>query len=72
MGKREKDMKEFEKLKWQIHAESSLTQMFLDVILWKLFGRWVGYFAFISILGNLYTLLKSVIRLHKLDKDYFK
>lgn len=58
-----------EKLKWQIHAETSITQIMLWIILWKLFGGWVGYLSAVIIVGNIITLFKSV---NKLGKNYLK
>jgi hypothetical protein len=60
------------KLKWQIHAETSITQIMFWILFWKIFGGWVGYLAFVMILGNIFTWFKSIIRLIKIDKDYFK
>lgn len=58
-----------EKIKWQIHAETSITQIMLWIIVWKLFGGWVGYLAPVMIIGNIYTTLKSSL---KLGKYYFE
>lgn len=57
-----------DKLKWQIHSETSITQALMWIIMWKLFGGWVGYLAVILIAGNIYTLFKSSA---KLGKGYF-
>jgi len=62
-------MDKLEKLKWQIHLETSITQIMLWVILWRLFGGWLGYVAFVCILGNLVTLWQAA---GKVGKDYFK
>jgi len=56
-------------LKWQIHSETAMTQIMLWIILWKLFGGWVGYLAILFIVGNIITLVKSTLRM---DKNYFK
>lgn len=58
-----------EKIKWQIHAETSITQIMLWIIVWKLFGGWVGYLALVMIVGNIYTTLKAG---YKLGKYYFE
>lgn len=57
------------KLKWQINAETSITQLMLWVILWKLFDGWIGYLALPMILGNVFTLLRSAA---KMGGNYFK
>ena len=62
-------MGKIERIKWQIHAETSITQICMWIIFWKLFGGWVGYVAIFFILGNIGTLWKSV---SKLGKDYYK
>ena len=64
--------KKIENLKWQIHAETSVSQIMLWSIVWKLFGGWVGYIALFMIIGNIYTLLKSCIKLYINDINYFK
>lgn len=56
-------------LKWQVHAETSMSQIMLWIIMWKLFGGIVGFLAVLFIGGNLYTLFKSI---SKLPKNYFK
>jgi hypothetical protein len=61
-----------DKLKWQIHAETSITQIMFWIIIWKLFCGWVGYLAIIFIVGNIYTALKATFKLYNLDKNYFK
>jgi len=62
-----------EKLKWQIHSETSVTQIMLWIIIWKLFGGWfIAGLAFVMIAGNVYTMLKSLVNLNQLDKNYFK
>lgn len=59
-----------ENIKWQIHAETSVTQIMLWIIIAKLFGGWFLYIVTgMFIVGNIFTLLKSV---SKLPKDYFK
>ena len=56
-------------LKWQLNAESSLTQIMFWIILIKLFsGLFVIVIGSLFIIGNIYTLLKSS---SKLSKDYF-
>lgn len=62
-------MKKIDKLKWQINGETGLIQIMLWIIVWKLFGGIVGYIAIIFIIGNIYTVLRSVV---KLGKDYFE
>ena len=57
------------KIKWQIHAETSIAQIMLWVIVWKLFGGWVGYLAVLFIAGNAITLFRSLMNM---GKDYFK
>lgn len=59
-----------EKIKWQIHAETSIANMLTWVIIGKLFGGWVWILAGIMILGNLFTQVKSIINLD--DTDYLK
>lgn len=59
-------------IKWQIHAETSVTQIMLWIIFWKIFGGWVGYLAFVMILGNVFTYFKSVTKIIQLDKHYFR
>ena len=56
-------------IKWQIHAEASVSQIMLWILFWKIFGGWVSYLALIFIIGNTYTLIKSVLRL---PKNYLK
>lgn len=59
-----------DKIKWQIHAETSITQIMLWIIIAKLFEGWLIFaIAIVYIIGNVYVLLKSV---SKLGKDYFK
>lgn len=57
-----------EQIKWQIHAESSITQLMFWIIIAKLFGGWVIGLSVFMILGNLVTFIKSGI---KLPKGYF-
>jgi hypothetical protein len=57
-----------EKVKWQIHAETSASSILMCIILWKLFGGWFGIVCSLVILGNLMTLTKSVSHL---GKNYF-
>lgn len=68
-GKGVYKMKKIDKLKWQINGETGLIQIMLWIIVWKLFGGIVGYIAIIFIIGNIYTVLRSVV---KLGKDYFE
>ncbi len=64
-------MTDTEKLKWQIHAESSISDLLKWVIIWKLFGGWVGYVCFFLIILNMFTFLKSGLLLLTADKKYF-
>lgn len=57
-----------EKLKWQIHAETSVTQIMLWIILWKLFGGWVSYLAAVLIVGNIFTMFRSA---RQIGSGYF-
>jgi len=57
-------------LKWQMHAESSVTQIMLWIILIKLFnGLFIVILGSLFITGNIFTMLKST---SKLPRDYFK
>jgi len=59
-----------DKIKWQIHAKTCLTQIMLWIIVMKLFGGWfILIIGSLSIIGNMITLIWSVI---KLGKNYFK
>lgn len=63
----------FVELKWQIHAETSLAMIFLQAILINLSNNHIlNIFLFILIIGNIFTLLKSLSKLAKSDKNYFK
>ena len=62
-------MDKIDKLKWQIHAETSISQIMFWIILWKLFGGWVSYLAIIFIVANVWTMFKSA---NKLGIKYFK
>ena len=55
-------------IKWQIHAETSVHQIMLWIILAKLFGGIFIVLAVFFILGNIATLIKSV---KQLPKTYF-
>lgn len=57
------------KLKWQIHAETSISQIMMWVIIGKLFGGWAWALAALFIIGNFATMVKSSV---KLGGDYFK
>lgn len=63
-----------EKLKWQIHAESSLTQILLSLIIAKMFidTTWIFVLFVGIIIGNIYTFFKTIYKLGKLYKDYLK
>ena len=52
-----------EKIKWQLHAETSVTNLLLWAIVWKLTGWWL--LCGILILGNLITSWNSVSHLGK-------
>jgi len=58
-----------DRLKWQIHSETSLTSILLWLIIGKLFGGWVVGVSAFMILGNIATLIKSITHL---GGDYFK
>jgi len=58
-----------EEIKWQLHAETSITQIMLWVVIWKLFGGVIGIVAFVFIVLNILTIFKSADRI---KKDYFK
>jgi hypothetical protein len=58
-----------EQLKWQIHSETSITSILFWIIIWKMFGGWVGGISAFMIFGNLVTLLKSI---KHLGTSYFK
>ena len=59
-----------DKIKWQINAETSLTQIMLWAIVIKIFGGlFITILGIICIIGNVITLTRSGI---KLGKDYFK
>jgi len=64
-------------LKWQIHSESSVTQIMLWIILIKLFnGIFIVILGSLFITGNIFTMLKGTSQLpkdyFKKDRDYFK
>lgn len=52
-------------LKWQIHAETALSQAAIWLVIGKLYGGWVWIPAAIFILGNLITMWRSVRQLPK-------
>lgn len=57
-------------LKWQIHAETAISQMMFWAIIMNLFTDWyVDVLAAFMIIGNIVTAYKSA---NKLPKDYFK
>lgn len=56
-------------LKWQIHAETSVSQIMQWVIIGKLFGGWVWWLAGVMIIGNIFTLTQASL---KIPKNYFK
>ena len=56
-------------IKWQIHAETSLSQVMLWVIIGKLFGGWVWLLAGAMIIGNLVALIQAS---QKLPKGYLR
>lgn len=61
---------QIDKIKWQIHAETSVTQIMLWLIVARLLGGWfIWILAGIFIIGNLYTIVKSVL---KLGSTYYK
>lgn len=62
-------MKKENQLKWQIHAETSVTSLLMWIIIGKLFGGWVWGLSAFFILGNFFTVCKSV---KNLGSDYFK
>ena len=56
-----------EKIKWQIHAETSLIQIMFWIILIKLFGGIIiTCLGILYIIGNFSTLFKSLNRLRNL------
>jgi len=55
-------------LKWQIHAETSITQACLWLVIGKQWGGWVWIIAIFFIIGNLITTLKAT---KQLPKTYF-
>ena len=61
------------KLKWQIHGETSITQIMLWIIIILLTdSKLLFCVAMTFIIGNIYTMLSSVSKLAKLDSRYFK
>ena len=61
-------MIKIDKLKWQIHSETSVLSILMWTIIWKLFGGWIGGVCAFMIFGNLCTLFKSI---NFLGNDYF-
>lgn len=55
-------------LKWQIHAETSISQAAMWLVIGKLYGGWVWIPAVIFIFGNIFTSIKATRRL---PKKYF-
>lgn len=60
-------MSNIEKLKWQIHAETSITQATLWGVLGILIGGWFWVIAGVMIFGNIVT---SVSATSRLGRDY--
>lgn len=62
-------MSEVEKIKWQIHAETSINQATLWTILGVLIGGWFWLIAGTFIIGNIITSLTASA---KIGKGYFR
>lgn len=58
------------KIKWQIHAETSVTQIMLWALVAHTFNeKWLWYVAWFFIIGNFYTAIKSTV---KMGNKYFE
>jgi len=62
-------MEETKNLRNYIDAELCIVQIYMSIIIGKLFGGWVWYISAFIIIGNIYTMFKNV---RKLPKDYTK
>jgi hypothetical protein len=69
MNEKEPIAEQIRALKWQIHAETSVSQIMLWVIIGLMCGGWVWGLSAFFIIGNILTITKSC---SKFPKDYLK